>query len=161
GAALGVVLAVTSVRAFLHSTLASLPRIDEVSVDWRVLAFTLAVSVVSGIMFGLLPAFHGVRARLASDLAAGQHQSAHRSTRRVNHALVIAQLSLSVVLLITAGLVLKSFQRLTQLDLGFRADDITSIALRLPSRYNSALVENAFVTTLVEQVRAVPGVRGA
>jgi predicted permease len=161
GGTLGVALAVTGVRAFLHSSLASLPRIDEVAVDWRVLAFTLVVSVASGVLFGLLPALHGVRGRLTSDLAAGQRESAHRSTRRVNNVLVIAQLSLSVVLLIAAGLVLKSFQRLMEIDLGFHPDNVTSIELSLPPRYSGPTVENPFVTTLLDQVRAVPGVSGA
>jgi predicted permease len=161
GAVGGVAIAVVGVRAFTHSTLAALPRIDEVSVDGRVLAFTLVVSVASGILFGLLPALHGARSRLTSDLTAGQRESSQRSTRRVNNILVVAQLSLSVVLLVAAGLVLKSFQRLTQIDLGFRADDVTSIALPLPSRYNSAAIVNPFVATLLEQVRAVPGVRAA
>ena len=161
GAAVGVALAVASVRAFTHSSLASLPRIDEVHVDGRVLAFTLGVSVVSGVLFGLLPALHGARSRLTSDLTAGQRESSHRSTRRANNVLVVAQLSLSVVLLVAAGLVLKSFQRLTQIDLGFRADDVTSIALALPSRYNSAAAETPFVAQLLAQVRAVPGVKGA
>lgn len=161
GAIVGVALAVGAVRAFAHSPLASLPRIDEVTVDGRVLAFTLVVSVLSGVLFGLLPALHAARSRLTSDLSAGQRESSHRSTRRVNHLLVVAQLSLSVVLLVAAGLVLKSFQRLTQIDLGFRAEDMTSISLPLPSRYNSATVETPFINTILEQVRAVPGVRAA
>jgi putative ABC transport system permease protein len=161
GAALGVALAVGGVRAFLHSSLASLPRMDEVAVDSRVLAFTLVVSVMSGVLFGLLPALHGIRGRLTFDLTAGQRESAHGSTRRANNVLVIAQLSLSVVLLIGAGLVLKSFQRLMEIDLGFRADNVTSIALSLPPRYNSAIAENSFVTTLLDQIRAVPGVGSA
>jgi predicted permease len=72
--------------------------------------------------------------------------------------LVVAQLSLSVVLLVAAGLVLKSFQRLTQIDLGFRADGVTSFAMPLPPRYNNPAVATPFVSTLLDQVRAVPGV---
>jgi predicted permease len=158
GGVVGVGLAFAAVRAFTHSTLASLPRIDEVSVDAGVLAFTLVMSVVSGVLFGLLPALHGRSSQLSADLAAGQHESANRSARRMNNALVVAQLSLSLVLLVTAGLVLKSFQRITQINLGFRADGITSFTLPLSSRYNSPSVETPFMSTLLEQVRAVPGV---
>jgi hypothetical protein len=74
GAVAGIGLAVLAVRAFTHSSLVSLPRIAEVSVDGRVLAVTLAVSVLSGILFGLLPALHGVRTQSSSDLNAGQRE---------------------------------------------------------------------------------------
>src|SRR5207248_11453186 len=134
GAVVGVAFAVLAVRAFTHSSLATLPRIDEVAVDGRVLAFTLAVSVASGLLFGLLPAIHARRVRLTSDLTAGQRESSRGASRRVNNALVVAQLSLSVVLLVAAGLVLKSFQRLTQVDLGFHPEGVTASELPLPQR---------------------------
>ncbi|MEP6495296.1 MAG: ABC transporter permease [bacterium] len=161
GAVVGTGLAVMAVRVFVRSALVTLPRLAEVTVDGRVLTVTLAVSVLSGILFGLLPALHGVRSQGTSDLNAGQRESSHRSTRRLNNALVVAQLSLSVVLLIAAGLVLKSFQRLTHIDMGFRPDGVTSIALALPARLNNAAATSAFVGTILEQVRAVPGVRSA
>jgi len=164
GAVAGVSLAVVAVRLFTHSTLTTLttiPRVDEVSLDGRVLAFTLAVSVASGLAFGLLPALHAVRGRLTGDLIAGQRERALGSSRRINNALVVAQLSMSVVLLIATGLVLKSFQRLTQLDLGFRPEGVTSIALALPDRINDAATMRAFVNATLERVRAVPGVQSA
>lgn len=161
GAVAGVSLAILAVRAFTHSTLATLPRIDEVSVDGRVLAFTLAVSVASGLAFGLLPAMHAARGQLTGNLIAGQREGARGPSRRINNALVVGQLSLSVVLLIAAGLVLKSFQRLTQLDLGFRPEGVASIALALPSRINNAAAMRTFVNTTLERVRAVAGVQSA
>lgn len=162
GAAAGVALAVGGLRVFTHSSLAALPRIDDVRVDGRVLAFTLIISVVSGIAFGLLPALHAARSRSSSDLAGGQREASHRGARRVNSALVVVQLSLSVVLLIAAGLVLKSVQRITQLELGFRTAGVTSISLPLPPRISSsARATTAFVNTVLPRVRAVPGVRSA
>src|SRR5436190_7767998 len=162
GAVMGVALAIVGVRLFTHSSLATLPRIDEVAVDGRVLAFTLVVSVASGLLFGLLPAIHAGRVRLTSDLTAGQRESSRGSSRRVNNALVVAQLSLSVVLLVAAGLVLKSFQRLTQVDLGFHPEGATSIALPLPQRIASDAARiNTFVNALLTRVRAIPGVQTA
>jgi len=162
GAVLGVGLAVGGVRVFTRSSLAALPRIDEVGVDGRVLAFTVAISIVSGLLFGLLPAIHGARTRLASGLTTGQRESSHRGARRVNNGLVVAQLSLSVVLLIAAGLVLKSFQRLTGLDYGFSTDGVTSMVMQLPPRIGtSADAMRAFVNTSLERVRAIPGVQAA
>ena len=159
GAVMGVALAVVAVRVFTHSSLATLPRINEVAVDGRVLAFTLVVSVASGLLFGLLPAIHARRARLTSDLTAGQRESSGGASRRVNNALVVAQLALSVVLLIAAGLVLKSFQHLTQVDFGFRPDGVTSIALPLPQRIASDAARiNTFVNATLSRVRAIPGV---
>ncbi|MGH7615727.1 MAG: ABC transporter permease, partial [Gemmatimonadaceae bacterium] len=161
GAVVGIGLAFAGVRAFVASHLGALPRMNEVHVDARVLAFTLVVSVASGVLFGLLPAFHAARAGLTSDLAAGQRESSRRGARRVNNGLVVAQLSLSVILLVAAGLVLESFERLARVDLGFRPDNVTSVALPLPQRLNNAAAMAAFVRTSLEQVRAVPGVRGA
>jgi len=162
GAVAGVSLAIVTVRLFTHSTLATLPRMNEVGVDWRVLLFTLVVSLASGLLFGLLPAIHARRTRLTSDLGGGQRESSRKSSRRISNALVVAQLSLSVVLLIAAGLVLKSFQRLTQLDLGFRPEGVTSIALPLPQRIsNDAGAINAFTNQVLERVRAIPGVQSA
>ena len=162
GALLGVALAFVAVRVFTHSSLATLPRIDEVAIDGRVLAFTLVVSVASGLLFGLLPAIHARGVRLTSDLTAGQRESSRGASRRVNNALVVAQLALSVVLLIAAGLVLKSFQRLTQVDLGFRAEGVTSIELPLPQRIaTDAGRINAFVNATLTRVRAIPGVQTA
>jgi putative ABC transport system permease protein len=162
GAVVGVALAVGGLRVFTHSTLANLPRIDEVGVDGRVLTFTLVISVASGMLFGLLPAIHASRSRLSSDLTAGQRESSHRGTRRINNGLVVVQLSLSLVLLIAAGLVLKSFERLTHLDLGFRVDGVTSISLPLPARVSSsALATTAFMNSTLAEVRAIPGVQAA
>ena len=162
GAVVGVALALVGVRLFTHSSLATLPRIDEVTVDGRVLAFTLAVSVASGLLFGLLPAIHAVRGRLSSDLTAGQRESSRGASRKANNALVVAQLSLSVVLLIAAGLVLKSFQKLTQLDLGFQPDGVTAIALPLPQRIGGDAVRmNTFVNAVLARVRDIPGVQSA
>src|ERR1043166_6421024 len=165
GAIVGVVLAYVAVRAFTHSgalSIVALPRLGEVHVDARVLAVTLIVTLTSGVLFGLLPALHGFRGRRAADLSSGARESAHRSVRRFNNALVVAQLSLSLVLLIASGLMLESFRRLTTLDLGFRPEGVTSIALPLPPKYsNSATRTNPFIATLLERVRATPGVQSA
>jgi predicted permease len=161
GAAGGIALAVFGVRAFVASGLGPLPRMEDVHVDGRVLAFTLVVSVASALLFGLLPAIHAARSRPASDLATGQRGGSPRGTHRVNSALVVLQLSLSVIVLVAAGLSLKSFQRITNVALGFRADDVTAIPLSLPPRLNTAAAMNAFVRTSLEEVRAIPGVQSA
>jgi predicted permease len=158
---LGTVLAFVLVRTLTHGTTIELPRLGEVGVDLRVLGVTLLLTLLSGLMFGLLPAIHATRARLADSLTSGQRAGGRQSVRRANSGLVVAQLALAIVLLVSAGLMLESFRKLMSIDLGFRTDDLTTISLRLPPRVNSAGAMNAFVQTTLGAVRAVPGVRSA
>jgi putative ABC transport system permease protein len=160
GAALGVALAALGVRAFTHSSITPLPRLEEVTVNARVLLLTIVVSVASGLLFGLSPVVHSLRDRLTGLLAGGQRETSHTSTRRVNDLLVIAQLALSVVLLVSAGLVLKSFHRLLDIDLGFQPANVTDVAMALPNTYDGKRA-TTFATALLDRVRAVPGVRSA
>ncbi len=159
GASAGIALAFGAVRVFTNSRIVALPRLQEVHVDGRVLAVTLALTIASGVLFGILPALHSVRARATGELTT--RETAQRSVRRLNSGLVVAQLALSVVLLIAAGLMLESFDRLTSLDLGFRPQGVTAVALPLPTRYNSASTANPLFATVLEHVRATPGVRSA
>ena len=161
GAAAGVALAYGAVRAFTGSELAALPRINEVHVDFRVLSVTLALSLASGLLFGLLPARHAARTRGALALSGGARDGARRSVRRANDLLVVAQLALSVVLLVGAGLMLQSFRQLTSTDLGFRPEEVTAVSLPLPPRYNSAATANPLIAAVLDRVRAVPGVQSA
>ncbi len=161
GGAVGVVLALALVRAFTHSGVATMPRVDEIGVNWTVLAFSLGVSVLSGLLFGLAPAFgagRGVELSRASE----QRDTASGIARRVNNGLVVAQLGLSFVLLVSAGLVLKSFRRLLNTDLGFEPAHVTAVALPLPmQRYMDQGRLLAFSSDVVPRVAAIPGVRSA
>ena len=160
GGVLGIGLAVAFVRGFTHSGTSTMPRIDEIAVNWRVLAFGIAVSVVSGLLFGVAPALAARRARSLAQ--AGSQREAGGVARRLNDGLVVAQLGLSFVLLVSAGLVLKSFQRLLNTDLGFEPANVTSIALPLPmQRYMDRGRLLAFTSDLLPRIAATPGVRGA
>jgi predicted permease len=162
GAGVGVTAAALGVRAFTHSDAIALPRINEVGLDGRVLAFTLGVAVFAGVLFGLAPVLHTMRSRLTGDLSAGQRETSHRSTRRLNSALIVAQITLSVTLLISAGLVLKSFRRLLQTDLGFEPRGAMVIGLPLPrQKYmnNSAAVP--IIDATLAELRSIPDIRSA
>jgi putative ABC transport system permease protein len=163
GGVCGIALAIVAVRLFGKWNAGDLPRMDEVSIDWRVLAFALLVSVASGILFGLAPATRMARSRrLADDLVGAQKGSVRGSTRRLNNALIVAQMALSVVLLISAGLMLKSFRRLTKTELGFEPRGVVSMTVPLPmKKYMDAGAAAAATQTIVERVRAIPGVRSA
>lgn len=162
GGVLGTLLAWIAVRGFTHSGLATLPRLDEVGIDGRVLAVALAVTVAAGALFGLAPLAHLLRVRGSADLARGTRDSAHRGARRLNDVLVVAQLALSVTLLVAAGLVLLSFQKLVRTDLGFDPRNVTAITTPLPAaKYATNASAVPFTNAALSAVRALPGVEGA
>ncbi len=165
GGALGVVLAVVLVRTFAHSSLLSLPRIGEVTVSWRVLAVTLTTSCVAGVLFGVAPALDAVRRRSTIGLS-NNRSSGDARTRRTTSLLVVAQIGLSLVLLLSAGLVLASLRQLLNTNLGIDPDHVVMATMALPpQRYamsDSGSARNvAFAQSVVEQARALRGVRSA
>lgn len=163
GGTIGVGLAAIATRSFVKWNAGTLPRIEAVGIDWRVLLFALAATMISGVLFGLVPALRIARTpRLADDLAGTQKASARVSTRRLNNAMIVAQLALSVLLLVSAGLVLKSFRRLVHTDLGFEPQKLLAITVPLPmKKYMDPQAANAATEAIVERVRALPGVRAA
>jgi predicted permease len=123
GGVLGVILAALGVKALLALEPGSLPRVTEVGVDWPVLAFALGVSVVVAAVLGLLSAWRGTRGDLRQAMAQAQRtQAGAGASYRVRGALVIAQVSLTLVLLVGAGLLGRSFLRLSRIDPGYRTD---------------------------------------
>lgn len=161
GGVLGVALAYVLVRAFTHSPVVAVPRLDDVSVDWRVLAFALGVTGASGVLFGIAPLASIVRREIRTDLV-GQQSSAHAGARRMNDTLIVAQVALSFVLLVSAGLVLQSFRHLLRSNLGFDPAGVTSITMPLAQgRYMQQGPRVAFADNVLGQVRTIPGVRDA
>jgi len=133
GGVLGCLLAYLSIETLAAMTASSLPRMDSVQLDLRVLGFTLFVTLTAGIAFGLAPSLHGTRVNL--DLAlkdSGRSGSEGLGRRRLSGSLVIAELALSVVLLVGAGLFLRSFIRLYEVDPGFSPTHVLTLALNLP-----------------------------
>lgn len=163
GGAIGMGLAAIAVRAFVKWNAGALPRIDQVGVDWRVLAFALTASVASGALFGLAPALRVSRTtRLADQLGGAQRSSPRASARRLNNAMLVAQLALSILLLVSAGLVLKSFHRLMQTDLGFEPRNVLATTVPLPmQKYMDRAAAAVATEAMVERIRSLPGVRAA
>jgi putative ABC transport system permease protein len=157
GAALGTLLASWAVDAVIAFGPAGLPRISEIGIDGRVLGFAALVAVVTGIGFGLLPALHVAR----SDISRLLHSGARGSTRggnRTRHALVLLELALGMVLLIGAGLLIKSFDRLTHVDPGFRADHLVVFDIALSGKkYEFDAPTNAFVDDIQARLAALAG----
>jgi putative ABC transport system permease protein len=163
GAALGMLLAFGGLRLLVATNTGSIPRVEEISIDWRVLAFTLVVSAATGVVFGLAPLMHIKMGRLHDTLktAAGRTTGAV-SANRFRSVLVTAELALALVLLIGAGLMVKAFWRLQEVDAGLKPDHVLTMRLSLPgSSYSDITKANGFWSALEARAGALPGVTTA
>ena len=163
GGALGLLLAVWGVRALQALEPGTIPRLGEVAVNGRAFAFALALSVATGLLFGLAPAARALRLDLRGGLGEGGRALAgHRSAGRTRALLVLAEVALACMLLIGAALLLRSFVRLQQVDPGFTPRGILTARVTLPrARYDDPVRQTAFADALLEQVRSLPGVASA
>jgi hypothetical protein len=135
-----------------------LPRLDDIVVDARVLAFSIVLAVVTGLVFGLVPAFHAARTELGQMLKDGMRGGSRRATQRTRGALVVTELALAVVLLVGAGLLIRSFVKLMQVDPGFQTEHIVSFDVTLPTKkypYDRDL--RRFAAQLREGLSSLPG----
>ncbi|MFY9608912.1 MAG: ABC transporter permease [Blastocatellia bacterium] len=136
-----------------------IPRLDEVSVDGTVLGFVLVVSLLTTSIFGLVPALQASRPDLQASLKEGVTVSASAGRKRTRRVLVVSEVALALMLLIGAGLMIKSFSRLLNLDPGFDPKNVLTARLSLPSaRYQQKEQVDAFYRQLVERIEAIPGV---
>lgn len=163
GGILGVVLAVWGVAALRTLVPANTPRIDEVRLDPFVLAFTFAVSLFTGIFFGLAPAWQIVRSDLRETLnEANRGTSATVGSRRLRSVLVVSELALAVLLLVGAGLLIRSFGRLLSVSPGFQPQHLMTMELTLPEKaYPDGAPVASFYAQLLDRVREIPGVQSA
>ncbi|HYP28824.1 MAG TPA: ABC transporter permease [Blastocatellia bacterium] len=163
GGVTGTTLAYLGVRLLRQlPALQQLPRLEEVSVNPTVLAFTAALSVLTGLLFGLAPALRTYQIGLLTGMREGMRGSAGPINRRLNSVLVSAQFALCLVLLIGAGLLLKSFQRMLSVSPGFQPEHVLSMRLALPNnKYANAEQSAQFYESLLERVRSLPGIRSA
>jgi len=162
GGALGLALAKWGVAALLVLAENFLPRANEVGLDWRVAAFTAALSLLTGVFFGLIPALQSSRVDLQSALKEGAGAGGGAQTNWLRSGLVVLEVAATLVLLIGAGLLIKSFIRLYETDLGFKAENILTMSLALPqAKYPDAQAAAAFHQKLLERVAALPGARSA
>jgi putative ABC transport system permease protein len=143
----------------------SIPTVQAIPIDGRVLAFTIAATLLTGFVFGLVPALRSSRLDVNQTLKeSGRTPMAGSRERLFRNVLVVAEIALSFVLLTGAGLLIKSFSRLTQGDLGFRPDNVLALeAFPSPATYPSKEPEKlrAYVDRSVENLRAIPGVESA
>ena len=162
GAAFGLLLAVWGVELLIGLEPEGIPRLTNVQVDSTVILFTIVTAVMTGVLFGLVPAFAATRGVSASLKESGRGAVTSRGGTRVRGALVIAELALAVMLLAGAGLLIRSFAKLQAVDPGFRSDQALTFELTLPDgRYKDDEPRIAFFDQLLPRLRALPGVRSA
>ncbi|MGE0161171.1 MAG: ABC transporter permease [Gemmatimonadales bacterium] len=160
GGGAGLFLGSWGTDVLLSLAPASLPRIDDVGLDGRVLLFTAGVTLATGLVFGLLPSWRASRSAVFSSIRS--HGGRHAGGRHLRNGLVVAEVATALVLLVGAGLLVRSFQRLAVVDLGFdQPEDVLTFRVAVPgSRYGPA-ARVAFFDALLDRVRAIPGVESA
>lgn len=162
GGTLGVALAAAVVRLLPIVGPADTPRLAMVAVDWMVVLYTVAASGITAVLFGLVPALQLAGASVTSTLKHGGRGTAGTSTTRMRGLLVVSEIALAFVLVVGAGLLLRSFAKLSSTDPGFRPDGVLTARLSLPSsRYPDTAAAATFYGRLRERAMAIPGVRGA
>ena len=162
GAVCGILVAKLSLATVLNLYPSNLPRAQEVALDFRVLLFTVGLAVATGIVFGLIPALQATRPNLSEAIREGGRASiSGRSHSQLRAGLVIAETALGVALLVGAGLLIRSFNRLSHADLGFNPQHLLTAHFDLSeTRYNPDQ-QDRFVQDLLGRIRALPGVTNA
>ncbi len=162
GAAAGLPLAIWGVQALVAMTPDDFPRVQEISIDGRVLGVTVLVALICGLIFGLAPALQSSRLNLNEALKEGGRGVDGSARRRMRSALVVTEIAFSLVLLIGAGLMIKSFVKLQSVDPGFNPDHILTMHLTLPRvRYDSDEKVNSYYQQLIERLSSIRGVEAA
>ncbi len=158
GGGLGLLVAFWGVRALGQWSGSSLPAMHGIGIDAWVLAFTLGVSVLTGLAFGLAPAFQAARADVNAALKQESHGEMGGHRKWLRHFLVVSEVALALVLLIGAGLLIKSFSRLHDVNPGFRTDGVLTFQVTLAEGKSSPQKVN-FIKQIVERLKALPGVQ--
>jgi len=162
GGAGGVVLAYLAITPIQALSVGSLPRVADITVDQTVLAFTFAVTIATGLLFGLAPAWQAARGNVGAVLKESGRTSASARSHRVRAVLLVTEVALSLVLLVGAALLLRSFERLMNVNPGFEPDRVLSFSVALPPvTYAEDPQRMAFFDRLLDRLRTLPGVEAA
>src|SRR5690242_3044632 len=166
GGLAGLTTAVITLKAVLRFVPANLPRLGEVNIDWRVLGFALLISLATGLLFGLAPATHSLKAGLAGTMREGSRGSGYGAKAgRMRDALMVSQLAFAVVLMIGAGLLLETLRDLLRQNPGFNPSQVVTANIYLPNPNNPQLdpyhtfaQQIPFNRELLRRANAIPGV---
>jgi putative ABC transport system permease protein len=163
GGGAGLLIASWAVALLTSTTVAGLPRVHNIAIDLDVAWFALALAAVTGLIFGIVPAIHATQLPIRTALnEEGRGSSGSVRQRKVRSALVIGEIALALVLLVGAGLLLRSFQTLTRVAPGFNPANLLVVNLPLsPQKYGQSAARTAVVERIIERVRTLPGVEAA
>jgi putative ABC transport system permease protein len=166
GGAAGVVIAYLGLPALVgvlpETQLSAMPFLKSLQIDSWILAFSLVLSLATGLLFGIAPALQSAKLDLNEVLKEGGRSSSITAGQRLRSALVVTEIALSVVLLIGAGLLMKSLYQLLQVNVGFKTENLLTMTVVAPDgKYNENQPQINFNEQLTEKVRAIPGVTGA
>jgi predicted permease len=163
GGAVGLLVAWWGIGALRPLIPANVPRAEGIGLDASVLVFTAVVTVASGLLFGLVPALRAMRPNVMDVLQEGSRGTTpSRATRRLSDVMVVAEVALALMLLVSAGLLVRSFVRLTAIDPGYRTSGIVATHVVLPrARYQPPALKRQFISDLVDRVKALPGITRA
>ncbi len=165
GGGVGLLLAHWGIRALVRTLLAvapiNVPLLSEIGIETGVLLFTLALSLGTGVIFGIAPALSAARTDLHNTLKEGGRSSGTAGRHHLRSVLVVAEVALTLVLLVGAGLLLRSVHQLLQVSPGFQIDNRLTFQINLPSATYDRPQEVAFFRELLQRLRALPGVRAA
>jgi predicted permease len=160
GGTLGLLLATWGITLLTSLSPGNIPRLDEVRLNWPVLAFTLAASLLTGLVFGLFPALNATNPNLIASLKEGGRSSTEGSrSARLRRALVVSEIALALMLLVGAGLMVRSFVRLQEVDPGFQPERVLAVDVALPGvKYKEDERVVGFFDQFLGRVKAQPGV---
>ena len=158
GAVIGALIAAWAVALVVSFGPHGLPRLTEITVNARMLAFATLLAAATGILFGLLPALHATRGDVTPALRDGQRGSSHGGTSRTRSLLIVTEMALAMVLLVGAGLLIRSFVRLTHVDPGFRPNNLYVFDVALTGKkYNDEAPSYQYASAVMQRLAAVPG----
>ena len=161
GGLFGLLLAYVGVRLFVVFGPKDIPRLDEIGLDRRVFIFSLLIAIATGLVFGLAPALQISKPDLHDAMKEGGRGSS-KGRHRLRNALVVSEVAIALVLLVGAGLMIKSFRQLLQLNMGFRTENVLTMRLSVPStKYKDDVQVAAFYRQLLDKIKALPGVEAA
>ena len=158
GGILGVLVAYAALRLVLHFHPGNIPRLDETSLDARVLLFTIAASLLTGLAFGFLPAITASRVNVSSLLKQAGNRNVAGASNALRNGLIVTQVALSVILLAGAGLLIRSYLKVQSVDTGFSPSTLTMI-LTLDDRYGTPPKLDAYFRNLIGQINQLPEVQ--
>ena len=161
--AVGLAVSVWLIRLLVAISPPDTPRLDEIRINWQVFLFAFGVTILAGLLFGLVPALQTSRFKLNDTLKeSGRSGGPGGSRNRVGGLLIVSEVALSFVLLAGAGLLIKSFAMLRQIDPGFKSDNVLAVRVSLPpGKYKQGEERVQIFRQLLEQVKRVPGVENA